>query len=145
MAFFGKYWLRASHLFRELLIRLVRSLVLRLDPNQVFRLEIDRPLVPIDVTLLLLLGKYNIVLSYILSVMYTLSEGYSLVLIQLFPSIYGCLQIVTVLFPGCTGLIPFKELERAYPNALIVQGKLRVVYHKNQGRLVVLIVINEGL
>ena len=52
--------------------------------------------------------------------MYTLGEGYSLVLIQLFPSIYGRLQTVTVLVPGRMGLIPFKELERAYPNALIV-------------------------
>ena len=120
MAFFGEYWLRTSYLFRELLTKPVYSPVLRLNPNQVFRLEIDRPLVPIDVTLLLLLSKCNIVLSYILSVIYTLSEGYSLVLIQLFPSIYDCLQIVTVLFPGRTGLIPFKELKRAYPNALIV-------------------------
>ena len=120
MAFFGKYWLRAGHLFRELLTKPVYSLVLRLDPNQVFRLEIDRPLVPIDITLLLLLSKYNITLSYILSIIYTLSEGYSLVLIQLFLSIYGRLQTVTVLFLGRTGLIPLKELKRAYPNALIV-------------------------
>ena len=145
MAFFGKYWPRAGHLFRELLIRPVRSLVLRLDPNQVFRLEIDRPLVPIDVTLLLLLGKCNTALSYVPSVMYTLGEGHGLVLIQLFPSIYGCLQTVTVLFLGRTGLIPLKELERAYLNALIVQGKLRVVHYRNQGRPVVLIVINKGL
>ena len=132
-------------MFRELLIRLVCSLVLRLDLNQVFRLEIDRLLVPINVILLLLLGKYNIVLSYILSVIYTLSEGYSLVLIQLFLSIYNYLQIVTVLFPGRTELIPLKELERAHPNTLIVQGKLYVVYYRNQGRLVILVVINEGL
>ena len=145
MAFFSEYWPRASYLFRELLTKPVRSLVLHLDLNQVFRLEIDRPPVPIDVTLLLLLGKCNTALSYVPSVVHIFGEGHSLVLIQLFPSIYGSLQIVTVLFPGCTGLIPFKELERAYPNALIVQGKLRVVYHKNQGRLVVLIVINEGL
>ena len=120
MASFSEHWLRAGHLFRELLIRPVRSPVLRLDPNQVFRLEIDRPLVPIDVTLLLLLGKCNTALSYIPSVIYTLSEGYSLVLIQLFLSIYGRLQTVTVLFLGRTGLIPLKELKRAYPNALIV-------------------------
>ena len=132
-------------MFREFLTRLVCSLVLRLDLNQVFRLEINRPLVPINVILLLLLSKCNIVLSYIPSVIYTLSEGYSLVLIQLFLSIYNCLQIVTVLVPGYIGLIPFKELERAYLNTLIVQGKLRVVYHRNQGRLVVLVVINEGL
>ena len=119
-------------MFRELLTKLVYSLVLRLDPNQVFslvlrldpnqvfRLEIDRPPVPIDVTLLLLLSKCNTALSYILSVIYTLSEGHGLVLIQLFLSIYGCLQMVTVLFLGRTGLIPLKELERDYPNTLIV-------------------------
>ena len=88
MAFFGEYWLKAGHLFREFLTRPVCSPVLRLNPNQVFRLEIDRPLVPINVTLLLLLGKCNTALSYIPSVMYTLGEGYSLVLIQLFLSIY---------------------------------------------------------
>ena len=145
MAFFGEYQLRAGHLFREFLTRPVCNPVLRLNPNQVFRLEIDRPPVLIDVTLLLLLGKCNTALSYVPSVMYTLSEGHSLVLIQLFLSIYGCLQTVMVPVPGRTGLIPFKELERAHPNALIVQGKLRVVHHRNQGRLVVLIVINEGL
>ena len=110
MAFFGEYWPRAGHLFRELLTRPVRSPVLRLDPNQVFRLEIDRLLIPIDVTLLLLLGKCNTALSYIPSVIYTLSEGYSLVLIQLFLSIYKYLQTVPVL--GCTGLVTLKELER---------------------------------
>ena len=145
MAFFGKYWLRASHLFRELLIRLVRSLVLRLDPNQVFRLEIDRPPVLIDVTLLFLLGECNTALSRVPSVMHTLSESHGLILIQLFPSICGCLQTVTVPVPGRTGLIPLKELERAHPNALMVQGKLRVVHHRNQGRPVVLVVIDEGL
>ena len=88
MAFFGEYWLKAGHLFREFLIRLVCSPVLRLNLNQVFRLKIDRLLVLINVTLLLLLSKYNIVLNYILSVIYILSEGYSLVLIQLFLSIY---------------------------------------------------------
>ena len=88
MAFFSEYWLRAGHLFREFLTRPVYSLVLRLNPNQVFRLEIDRPPVLIDVTLLLLLSKCNTALSYIPSVIYTLSESYSLVLIQLFPSIY---------------------------------------------------------
>ena len=107
-------------MFRELLIRPVYSLVLRLNLNQVFRLEIDRPPVPIDVTLLLLLGKCNIALSYILSIIYTLSEGYSLVLIQLFLSIYSLLRIITVLVPGRTGLIPFKELERAHLNTLII-------------------------
>ena len=120
VAFFGEYWLRAGYLFRELLTRPVCSPVLRLDPNQVFRLEIDRPPVPINVTLLLLLSKCNIALSYIPSVIYTLSESYSLVLIQLFPSIYGRLQIVTVLFLGRTGLIPLKELERAHLNTLMV-------------------------
>ena len=145
MAFFGEYRLRAGHLFRELLARPVCSPVLRLNPNQVFRLEIDRPLVLIDVMLLFLLGECNAVLSCVPSVMYTLSEGYSLVLIQLFPSIYRRLRTVTVPVPGRTGLIPLKELERAYPNALIVQGKLRVVYHRNQRRPVVLVVINEGL
>ena len=132
-------------MFRELLTRLVYSLVLHLNLNQVFKLEIDRPLVLINITLLFLLSKYNIALSYILSVIYTLSESYSLVLIQLFLSIYSCLQMVTVLFPGCTGLIPLKELERAHPNALMVQGKLCVVHHRNQGKLVILVVINEGL
>ena len=77
--------------------------------------------------------------------MYTLGEGYGLVLIQLFLSIYSGLQTIIVLFLGCTGLIPLKELERAHPNTLIVQGKLRVVYYRNQGRLVILVVINEGL
>ena len=144
MAFFGEYWPRAGHLFRELLARPVCSPVLRLDPNQVFRLEIDRSLVLIDVTLLLLLGKCNTALSYVPSVMYTLSEGYGLVLIQLFPSIYGLLRTVTVPVPGRTGLIPFKELERAHPNALMVQGKLCVVHYRNQGRPVVLVVIDEG-
>ena len=107
-------------MFRELLTKLVYSLVLRLDLNQVFRLEIDRPLVLINIILLLLLSKYNIALSYILSVIYTLSENYSLVLIQLFLSIYNYLQIVIVLILGHTGLIPFKELERTYLNTLIV-------------------------
>ena len=60
------------------------------------------------------------VLSYILSIIYTLSEGHGLILIQLFLSIYNCLQIVTILFPGRTGLIPLKELERAYLNTLII-------------------------
>ena len=107
-------------MFREFLTRLVRSLVLRLDPNQVFRLEIDRTLVLIDVTLLLLLGKCNTALSYVLSVIYTLSEGHGLVLIQLFLSIYGRLQIVAVLVPGCIRPIPLKELKRAYLNTLII-------------------------
>ena len=120
MAFFSKYWLKAGYLFREFLTRPVCSPVLRLDLNQVFRLEIDRPLVLIDVTLLLLLGKCNTALSYVPSVMYTLGEGHGLVLIQLFLSIYGCLWIVIVLVLGRTGLIPFKELERAHPNTLIM-------------------------
>ena len=145
MAFFGEYWLRAGHLFRELLTRPVCSPVLRLDPNQVFRLEIDRLPVLIDVTLLFLLGECNAALSCVPSVIYTLSESYGLILIQLFLSIYGCLRTVTVPVPGRTGLIPLKELERAYPNALMVQGKLRVVHHRNQGRPVVLVVIDEGL
>ena len=132
-------------MFRELLARPVCSPVLRLDLNQVFRLEIDRPPVLIDVTLLFLLGECNTALSRVPSVMYTLSESYSLILIQLFLSICRRLQTVTVLVPGRTGLIPLKELERAYPNTLMVQGKLRVVHHRNQGRPVVLVVIDEGL
>ena len=132
-------------MFREFLTKLVYSLVLRLNLNQVFRLEINRPLVLINIILLLLLSKYNIALSYILSVIYILSKGYSLILIQLFPSIYNYLQTVIVLVPSYIGLIPFKELERAHLNTLIVQGKLYVVYYRNQGILVILVMINEGL
>jgi hypothetical protein len=73
--------------------------------------------------------------------MHTLGELYSLFPVELFTSVRWCLWLIPVL--GCTRLKTLEELKRAYSNALVIQGKLRVVYHRYQSRLVVLIVINK--
>jgi len=48
------------------------------------------------------------------------------------------LRLILVL--GRTRLKPLKELEGAYSDTLIVQGKLGIVYYRDQFRLVILVV-----
>jgi hypothetical protein len=96
----------------------------------------------VDVTLFLLLYERDMTLSHALCVIHTLGELYSLLSVKLFTSIYWCLRLIPVL--GRTRLKPLKKLKRAYLNVFVIQGKLRVVYHKYQSRPVVLIVINKG-
>ena len=72
----------------------------------------------IHITLFLLLYERDISLYYALSVVYTLSELYSLLLVKRFTSIYRRLRVILVL--GRIRLKPFKELERAYLDTLIV-------------------------
>jgi hypothetical protein len=82
----------------------------------------------VDVTLFLLLCKRDVTLSNALYVIHTLGELYSLFLVELFTSVRWCLWLI--LIPGCTRLKTLEELKRAHSNALVIQGKLRVVYHK---------------
>ena len=70
------------------------------------------------ITLFLLLGEHNISLCYALSVVYMLSKFYSLFLVKRFISVYRRLR--RILIPGYIRLEPFKELKRAYSDALIV-------------------------
>jgi hypothetical protein len=95
----------------------------------------------VDVTLFLLLCKRDVTLSNALCVIHTLGELYSLFPVKLFTSVRWCLWLILVL--GCTRLKTLEELKRAYLNALVIQGKLRVVHHRYQSRPVVLIVINK--
>jgi hypothetical protein len=95
----------------------------------------------VDVTLFLLLCERDVTLSHAPCVMHTLGELYSLFPVELFTSVRWCLWLILVL--GRTRLKTLEELKRAYLNALVIQGKLRVIYHRYQSRLVVLIVINK--
>jgi hypothetical protein len=95
----------------------------------------------VDVTLFLLLCKRDVTLGHALYVIHTLGELYSLLSVKLFTSIYWCLRPIPV--PGRTRLKPFEKLKKAHSNALVIQGKLRVVYHRYQSRPVGLIVINK--
>jgi hypothetical protein len=95
----------------------------------------------VDVTLFLLLCERDVTLSHALCVMHTLGELYSLFLVKLFTSVRWCLWLILVL--GRIRLKTLEELKRAYSNALVIQDKLRVVYHRYQSRPVVLIVINK--
>ena len=70
------------------------------------------------IMLFLLLSKRNISLCYALSIMYTLSKLYGLLLVKRFVSVHKCFRIILIL--GRTRLKSLKELERAYSNALIM-------------------------
>ena len=72
----------------------------------------------IHVTLFLLLGERDIGLCYALSVVYTASKLYSLLLTKRFTSVYRRLRRSLIL--GRTRLKPLKELERAYSDTLVV-------------------------
>jgi hypothetical protein len=80
-------------------------------------------------------------LSHAPYVMYTLGELYSLFPVELFTSVCWCLWLIPVL--GRIRLKTLEELKRAHLNALVIQDKLRVVYHRYQSRPVVLIVIDK--
>jgi hypothetical protein len=95
----------------------------------------------VNVTLFLLLCKRNVTLSHALCVMHTLGKLYSLFPVKLFTSVRWCLWLILVL--GRTRLKTLEKLKRAYSNALVIQGKLCVVYYRYQSRLVILIVINK--
>jgi hypothetical protein len=82
----------------------------------------------VDVTLFLLLCERDITLSHALYVMYTLDELYSLFPVKLLTSVCWCLWLIPV--PGRTRLKTLEKLKRAHSNALVIQDKLRVVYHK---------------
>jgi hypothetical protein len=69
----------------------------------------------------LFLGKCNITVSYVLGIIHTLGEQHSLFLVKLFTSVYWRFRPILVL--GCIRLKTLKKLERAYLNALVVQGK----------------------
>ena len=72
----------------------------------------------VHIMLFLLLGKRNISLCYTLSVVYMLSKFHSLFPVKRFTSVYRRLRRILIL--GYTRLEPFKELKRAYSDALIV-------------------------
>jgi hypothetical protein len=95
----------------------------------------------VNVTLFLLLCERDVTLRHASYVMYTLGELYSLLSVKLFTSIYWCLRPILVL--GRTRLEPLEKLKRAHSNAFVIQGELRIVYHRYQSRLVVLVVINK--
>jgi hypothetical protein len=95
----------------------------------------------VDVTLFLLLCERDVTLGHALCVMHALGELYSLLSVELFTSVRWCLWPIPVL--GRTRLKPLKKLKRAHSNALVIQGKLCVVYHRYQSRPVVLIVIDK--
>jgi hypothetical protein len=73
--------------------------------------------------------------------MHTLGEQHSLFLVELFTSVHWRLRLIPV--PGRTRLETLEEPERAYSNALVAQGELRVVYYRYQSRPVILVVINK--
>jgi hypothetical protein len=85
--FLSKHLSRASHLLRELLARLVGALVYCLYLDLVFRLEVYKTAVFVNVTLFLLLCKRDVTLSHALCVIHTLGELYSLFLVKLFTSV----------------------------------------------------------
>ena len=87
MPFFSKHWPRASHLLGELLARLVSALVRCFYLDLIVLPKIHRTAVFVNVVLFLLLGERNIVLSYALNVVYTLSKLYGLLLIKFFISV----------------------------------------------------------
>jgi hypothetical protein len=74
-------------LLRELFTRPVGALVRCLDLNLVFRLEVYRTAVFVNVTLFLLLCERDVTLSHVLCVIYTLGELYSLFLVKLLTSV----------------------------------------------------------
>jgi hypothetical protein len=82
----------------------------------------------VDVTLFLLLCKRNMTLGHALYVIHALSELNSLLSVKLFTSIYWCLWPILVL--SYTRLKPLEKLKKAYLNALVIQGKLRIIYYK---------------
>jgi hypothetical protein len=82
----------------------------------------------VNVTLFLLLCERDVTLGHALYVMHALGELYSLLSVKLFTSIYWCLWPILVL--GRTRLKSLKKLKRAHSNAFVIQGELRVVYHK---------------
>jgi hypothetical protein len=82
----------------------------------------------VNVTLFLLLCERDVTLSNALCVIHTLDKLYSLFPVKLFTSVCWCLWLIPVL--GRTRLKTLEELKRAYLNALVIQGKLRVVYHR---------------
>jgi hypothetical protein len=95
----------------------------------------------VNVTLFLLLCERDVTLSNAPYVIHTLNELYSLFPVKLFTSVRWCLWLILVL--GRTRLKTLEKLKRAHSNALVIQGKLRVVHHKYQSRPVVLIVIDK--
>ena len=95
----------------------------------------------VNVTLFLLLCERDVTLGHALYVIHALGELYSLLSVELFTSIHWCLRPIPV--PGRTSLEPLEKLKRAHSNALVIQGKLCVVYYRYQSRPVVLIVINK--
>jgi hypothetical protein len=82
----------------------------------------------VDVMLFLLLCERDVTLSHAPCVIHTLGELYSLFLVELFTSVCWCLWLIPVL--GYMRLKTFEELKRAHSNALVIQGELRVVYHR---------------
>jgi hypothetical protein len=82
----------------------------------------------VDVTLFLLLCERDVTLGHASYVMHTLDELYSLLSVELFTSIHWCLRPIPVL--GRTRLKSLEKLKRAYSNAFVIQGELRVVYHR---------------
>ena len=70
------------------------------------------------IMLFLLLGERNISLCYALSVVYMLSKFHSLFPVKRFISVHRRLRRIPI--PGYIRLKPFKELKRAYLDALIV-------------------------
>jgi hypothetical protein len=116
--FLSKHLLRASHLLRELLVRLVGALVCCLYLDLVFRLKVYKTAVFVNVTLFFLLCECDVTLSHALYVIYTLGELYSLFLVKLFTSVCWCLWLIPVL--GCTRLKTLEELKRAYSNTLVI-------------------------
>jgi hypothetical protein len=85
--FLSNHLPRASYLLRELLARLVGALVRCLYLDLVFRLEVYKTAVFVDVTLFLLLYKRDVTLSHAPYVIHALSELYNLFLIKLFTSV----------------------------------------------------------
>ena len=71
----------------KLLTRPVSALVCCFYLDLVVLSKIYKAVVFINIMLFLLLGKYNIVLSYALSVVYMLGELYGLFLIKFFASV----------------------------------------------------------
>jgi hypothetical protein len=82
----------------------------------------------VNVTLFLLLCKRDVTLSHAPYVIHTLSKLYSLFPVKLFISVCWCLWLILVL--GRIRLKTLKKLKRAHSNALVIQDKLHVVYHR---------------
>ena len=79
--------------------------------------------------LFLLLGKCNMSLCYTLSVVHVVGKLCSLLPTKRFTSV--CRRFRGSLILGGVRLKPLKELKGAYSDALVVQGELGVVYHRD--------------